>query len=392
MVGLRIALFIRMTLSQHVQPHRPPAPMGIILSLIIVGLGGFVGGLLIEHGPTYFNLHVTQPVLGFETGISDFASGPTSELVSAPVSELIPDPPTEPALQTVPKVAPTAVGAEARIVIHAGKRTYLVLQDGASKDWGTGPIKTTIDDYLTTLRQSTKATALDPGQRAWHGAKVTLYDAKGHVCNGIVESIDLLEQFAGDSMTEGGWDEHRKDGPALVARITSTQANCKGATWARHADLPAPSLGRIRKGTRSTRKEARKAFRSSIAYRKIQEQHEDAGLAGKWDAFWKQPLTIRVVQSAGQELVFVQAQVGGCGDFRAQLGTLFVRQTDGTLKAMPSDNNLLADIEAAADIDGDGDLDLITLGDGYDRSLMLQNDSEFSQMVHVHVGLYYCRC
>ncbi|MCP4448341.1 MAG: hypothetical protein GY811_23825, partial [Myxococcales bacterium] len=103
-------------------------------------------------------------------------------------------------------------------------------------------------------------------------------------------------------------------------------------------------------------------------------------------------LDIQVVSSPEQELVFVQAQVGGCGDFDVQLGTVFERVADGTLQVLQSENTFMAAIEAAADVDGDGDLDLITHGDGYDRTLMLHSEKGLSTGSHSDVGIYYCRC
>tara|TARA_R110002073_G_scaffold123819_5_gene267801 strand:+ start:89092 stop:90213 length:1122 start_codon:yes stop_codon:yes gene_type:complete len=373
-----------MSLSQQVQPHKTPAPLGIMASVVIAALGGFVGGLLIEHGPTYFNVHVSQPVLGESQVHSDFVSAtPTPFLEPALHTNAQPD--AEPAV--------LAAGAEARIVVHDDARSYLVLQAKAPKVWGTGAIALSSGEnqMLSTLSQSIDLAKLPTEQAAWLGASVTMYDDQGFACSGTVDSLALLEQFAGDGMSEGGWDEYG-EGPLLVARISPDKGSCAEASWGRHAALSAPSIGRLSKGTKADRREARRAFRSTPAYRKFQKEFLADGQKGKWDAYWDSELTIRVIRSPEQELVFVEAQVGGCGEFEAQLGTLFERKADGTLHALSSENSFLADIEAAADIDGDGDLDFITQGDAYNRALMRRDDSGLTTQSENNVGIYFCRC
>ncbi len=368
-----------MSLSQHVQPHRAPAPLGIVASLVVAALGGFVGGMLIEHGPTYLNVHVTQPVLGQSSEPSELIS--EVEPVAAPVAE----PETD-------NAEILARGAESRIVVHAQDAAYIVLQHSANRDWGTGAIRSSNrDDFLVTLRQSVSLAALPPEYSAWLKAPVTLFDSRGYACSATVETLELLEQYAGEGMSLETWDEYG-DGPLLVARLAASKGKCTNAVWGRHAELAAPSIGRITRGTKGERREARKVFRASAAYRTLQAQFLEEGHKGNWDAFWEGRLSISVVRSPEQELVFVQAQVGGCGEFNAQLGTIFERQEDGTLQALASDNTFLAGIAAAADVDGDGDLDIVTQGDLYDRTLNLHNGSGLSVHSQSLVGIYYCRC
>ncbi|MCP4445737.1 MAG: hypothetical protein GY811_10410, partial [Myxococcales bacterium] len=100
-----------MTLSQHVEPYRTPAPLGIVTSIVIAALGGFVGGLLIEHGPTYLQVHVAQPVLGQPAEPSELGSAPVpadTNRYPEPTTVATPGP-TEPHV--------VASGAESRIVV-----------------------------------------------------------------------------------------------------------------------------------------------------------------------------------------------------------------------------------------------------------------------------------
>ncbi len=365
-----------MSLSQQVQPFQKPAPFGLIASLIVAAMGGFAGGMLMEHGPTYLNVHVTQPILGQQIVDSE---------VIAPVAE--------------PVLAPTARGAEARVVVHAGDRSFVVLQDKADPAWGHGSIEVGTVDFMTTRHQTVSDEALSSDLRSWQSAPVILRDDQGYVCSGTIVEFLLLEQLAADGLdVEKHWDEYGT-GPLLVGRIDVTQGNCEAATWARHGNLSAPSIGRIDRGTKKLRREARRAFRQADAYRAIQKEYESDEYAdehdehkGTWDRFLDGKLTMQFVRSAEQELVFVQAQVGECGTFNAQLGIIFARQDDGSLVALKSDNAFLSSIVAAADVDGDGDLDLLTQGDAYDRSLMLQEKTGLAHETHSEVAIHYCRC
>lgn len=389
--GSTLAPYGGMSLSQQVQPHKNPAPLSLLTSIVIAALGGFVGGVLIEHGPTYFNVHVTQPVLG--------DAGTNSEFVSAQAPATQPEEPTEEPLPVAPQTAAeqtepeiVAMGADARIVVSDGKSTYLVLQGKAPLASGTGAISASSpDEMLTTIKQATDTSALAAPQTEWIGANVTLYDEQGFACSGTIGKLVLLEQFAGDGLTREGWDEYA-DGPMLAAQVHSDHGSCKDASWGRHGTHQAPSIGRILRGSKAERRDARKAFRRTKAYRRFQKQFLADGQTGNWDAYWDNELTIRVIRSAEQELVFVEAQVGGCGEFEAQLGVLFERQADGTLKALASENPFLGDIKAAADIDGDGDLDFISQGDGFNRALMRQDGEGLTTQSQSDVGIYYCRC
>ncbi len=365
-----------MSLSQQVHPYQKPAPFGLIASLIVAALGGFAGGMLMEHGPTYLNVHVTQPILGQQ--IVD------SELL-VPMEEQA--------------LAPKARGAEARIAIHSDVGTFVVLQDKADQAWGNGPIQVSTADFMTTRHQTVSDEALPSDLRSWQSAPVILRDDKGYVCSGTISEFRLLEQLAADSLdVEKRWDDYG-NGPLLVGRVDVTQGDCEAATWARHGNLSTPSIGRVDRGTKKLRREARQAFRQADAYRTIQKEYESDEYAdeydehkGKWDRFLDGKLTIQFAGSPEQELVFVQAQVGECGTFNAQLGIVFARQDDGSLVALQSDNEFLSRVVAAADVDGDGDLDLLTQGDTYDRSLMLQADTKLSHETHAEVPIHYCRC
>ncbi|MCP4447050.1 MAG: hypothetical protein GY811_17135, partial [Myxococcales bacterium] len=310
-----------MSLSQNVQPHRAPPPIGLVASIVIAALGGFVGGMLLEHGPTYLNVHIAQPVLGQAAEPSEFVSAQAAEpaLLAAPAS------------LDEGKDAPRAFGAQSRIVVHANDAAYLVIAGSASTSLGRGNIRSSAHEgLLTTLRQKVNTDKLSADQREWIGAEVTLYDGSGYACSAIVEEVELLQQYAGDGSSLDTWDEYA-GGPLLTARVTPSKGRCKAAVWGRHAGLTTPSIARIGKGTAKQRREARRAFRSSKAYRKHQKEFSAEGHTGNWHTYQEGELDIQVVSSPEQELVFVQAQVGGCGDFDVQLGTVFERVADGTL-------------------------------------------------------------
>jgi len=376
-----------MSIRQHVQPHRHPAPLSLVASIIVAALGGFVGGALLENGPTYLNVHVTQPWLAETT----YEAEPQA---LASKAEPIP---TESAEEAVPvervaNVPEMLSGADARIVVHAGQTPYLILRAKADSTWGRGVITSkTGDGVLTTLRQPANTEVLPSELQAWIGSPVTLYNAKGYTCQGEIERIELLEQFAGDGVEPEGWDSY-SSGPQLAARVRPVKGQCSSATWARDSRLPSPGLARVQRGTKKERRMAREAFRKTDKYQELQERYLAEGNSGPWDKFWDNELQIQVLRSARQDLIFVQAQVGGCGDFDGQLGSVFVQSETRELTLLPTGESFLSDVLAAADIDNDGDLDLITQGDGFDRSLVVQDDAAMVETSHSEVPIYFCRC
>lgn len=359
----------------------------ILFSLLVAFVGGFLGGVLTSYGPTFLNVHLTQPVLSAdhvssideESRQSEKSVDSTRVFDSAPASG---------------EATALAAKGDARLVIHAHGRSYLLVEDLASANMGIGDIERVrgSDDFITTLRQKVRESKIPATYQDYRDHHFALNDAQGFSCTASTGPLMLLQQIATDfegvDDEQQGWDEYG-GAPMLVAELITIRGTCKDAIWARDVNLPPADIGRITLANKSLRRTARAVFRASKTYNDQQTLFEFQQGTGRWDA--NAHTTFTSISSAAEDLVLVSVQVGGCGEFEAQEGIVFRVQPDGALDAIALHKGLILQVDAAADIDGDGDLDLMTTGDGFDRSLVRQGD-ELTVEAHSAVSIQYCRC
>jgi hypothetical protein len=301
--------------------------------------------------------------------------------------------PTEPAPYPIalgPEL-PAPHGGEARLVLHRDK-TYVILQSDASVTWGRGPIRplaSARDDLMRSAHRALKQEHLSDELAAWRGRRVHLYGQDELACTGIAGQPELVATIADDGIT--GDDMASFEGAyAIAAPIEVTEGDCTQAIWARDSELPAPALARLSPLKGARRRAALKTFRALPAHRKLQTEYSGDGL---WDRPWgDDPSAIRL-QGRDSTLVVVTAQVGGCGDFEAQLTAVFEEQEDGSLELRSAAPGLgsLAYPRAAADLNGDGQLELFVQGDGLDYAIV-SNPGDLQVREEYSIPIFYCLC
>lgn len=357
----------------------------IAIALLLTGLGGFMGGMLTSYGPTYLNIHLAEPVLAPHRAATTSPVAPMQQVALPSIHEPAP---------VVEASVPAA--AEGRLVIHSHDRAYLVLQTSAPKAWGKSTIRKRVDKdgFLSTLSQDVRVSSVPAELLAYRDREFVLHDAGGYVCTATAGPLKLLQQRASDYEPDATgpqeWDEYANE-PLLVSELAATSGRCKDALWARDASLVPAAIGRVSAATGAGKREARAAFRATAEYKTLQAGFVAEGGTGRWDASDRGTSTITSINSAREELVFIGTQAGGCGDFEAQVGMVFRRDARGELERVPSEQGLMLAVDAAADLDGDGDLELITTGDGLDRSLMHQSEG-FVEDTRSAISIYFCRC
>ncbi len=350
------------TLQQEVQcrPQKRDTS-SLLFGISLAVLGGFLGGVITSYGPTYLNVHVTQPVLQRGTKNVAKRDSPQAKAVVTPA-------PVD--------VAPLGKDANARLVVYDGPQAFVVLQNQASQEWAAKgsaivqrPVKEEFSVHTYTQRVSTSALPQPLAQ--WQGQSLQLFDSKGFKCSARVDSFYLLEQIL--DPFDKGEDWNNPGELMLVAALTPSSGRCGDALWARDARLPFPSLARHTKATRSLRKAARNAFRSSSAHKALQAQYRKEGHRGHWDQMDFDSISIQLFSGPSEQILSISASVGGCGDFAGSLQQLYRVQPDQSLTAIPLPEHLeMGTIEAAVDVDGDGDLDFIAQS-VWDRSIVEQS-------------------
>jgi hypothetical protein len=325
----------------------------LLFAISVAGIGGFVGGSIMSYGPQYVHVHLTEVFHHSDAEPATVAESVAAQSVEVPAAKVAPVV-DEPAEQLAPH------GAEARIVMQGKNRSYLVLHSAPEEGWGIGPKRVRGDDFAFTLTQALAPKFATPEIAAWRDTEVTLFSATGYVCSAKVVDLLLLQKSL-----EGGGDgssvhrEFEKGLFQVAARVEPLRGNCSAAVWARVASLPAPAIGRVGRTKKGLRQKARKEFRKTLDWQALQKRFVKDGGAGKWDSLWDTAPTVQSLRGASEELVMVSAEGGDCGEFEGGLSVFYRVSEDGSLERIASEDLSLGEVVATADIDSDGDLDLI---------------------------------
>ncbi len=218
------------------------------------------------------------------------------------------------------------------------------------------------------------------------GTRVRLL-AKDHAaCTAEVADLAVVGRFAPDDFGEAdhpvsaaaAWDA--ADGSYLVAGdLRVLDGDCSGALWAEDAALPQPVAADIG--------DARPELAGrAIALLRGEDGFLDA-TAGTEPTF-----EVDAVSLAGGETVLVASVlVEGCAEREPVLTALYALQADGSLHPVGAPARVVS-IDAAADIDGDGHIELLVSGDSLDVSILRRRAGAYVQEAHTLVPIYGCRC
>lgn len=376
------------TLLKNVElrPERRPVS-GILFGISLAVLGGFLGGVITNYGPTYLHLHLTQAHL------QPVAQTPEVVYVKA-------EPKSIPDKFEVETPAPDAKSnlpenAEARLIVDSGSQHYILLSADAKSKWAGAKSQlrrhSQKDGMVHTYVQKAGESLIPSEFLSWKNRKVSLYDSKGFRCTANIGQFVLLQQVADDFPDDKvvTWDN--PDSIVLAAQLKGSQGRCANAIWARDSSLPAPAIARHTKASGALRKLAKKTFRTSSDYQAIQKDFRKDGKKGPWDQFEFDSLQMNLVTGSSETLLRISAAVGGCGYFGAELSQLYRVSKDNTLTRIASEGYELDSIDTAVDFDGDGDLDFVVSGEGWDYALVKQ-DSQLRELMRNPVSVYMCRC
>lgn len=245
--------------------------------------------------------------------------------------------------------------------------------------------------------------------QALQGKPLQLYGLRGKVCKARITGFVLLGRITPHFGTRQQWEIKDRDprmqdaqvaneawaltsgqpgGRVLAGTLGPVSGDCKGALLARPASATELEVAAAKDADQALRTLALAAFRKLPAHATLQKEFAATvkGAKGPWDTYLG--ATPRVVvmrhKKVNKILVAVTAQAGvGCGEFEAELwGAWQVVEQAGKqvlepLAAPPAWQ--LYRPEAALDVDGDGELELLIDGgllrlgkDGYKEWQRLQ--------------------
>lgn len=258
---------------------------------------------------------------------------------------------------------------------------YVVLATDPGEDAVDGPVHD-LGDHTT--RRAVRSGG--PGS-AWIGRAVELYASGTRTCAGKVVDLHVVgrvtphfgavQTWHDDGLTpqqeaDAAW-EMASEGRLLVARVDAKADGCKGASWARAADAPAPTtLQPMAKVPAWLAAAALKHTRGLPGYRAIQKgwRSEARDVKGAhWDRHGDASPEVQAFARAdGQPaVVLVTMRAGhGCGDFFGSFWAAYTVEGN-TLKRI-TDPDTPGDLDfvhgdafvAVVDADGDGRWELVS--------------------------------
>lgn len=269
------------------------------------------------------------------------------------------------------------------LALVAGGRTFLVVAPDAIEEWGSGEPALVSNEGPVVTRRAIDAAKLPPDLGAWRGRKVELFGKERGSCEGTVANLALLGRVYPHFGTRARWfDEAGAEGPkpsplevareawdmsggessrALVAEVTVTKGECKGALWGRASVDDKPVLAAPTPADGKVRALALDALRQTKAWKEIQARYEGEKGASdpkRWDEFDAR-VDALVFTLPSKVIVTLAVRAGpGCAQFGATLGAAW-KLEGGRLEALREAEEEPPEALSAGDVDGDGEVDVV---------------------------------
>jgi hypothetical protein len=268
-------------------------------------------------------------------------------------------------------------------VIEGGGQ-WLVLERKPPVDWAVGEPEVVDYEHPVSVVKRVDERALPHALQAWRGRAVHLLSWRGPRCIAEVGQLRLIGRTVPLEEPRGNGEEQSAEqklavarelwdltSPVLAARLTSLSGDCKGATWARDAELPTPLVSPARSAPRADVAAAALAALPAVpAYRALARRFQASEFiqaAGPWESHeGEEPVVIQLEDRVTQStLVAVSLASGGfCEPWYGQLTAVW-RVTGGgddvSLKLLGTTEELLLP-SATADLDGDGEPEIFFNG------------------------------
>jgi hypothetical protein len=185
----------------------------------------------------------------------------------------------------------------------------------------------------------------------------------------------------------------------LVADI-SPEPGCEKASWARAASLPPPSFAEVFEPPPDVARRAEAALATLDGYRSAQLGYDEwqqrmtawgnTARKGAWDEDPSGERTQIAYTFRGQKYVSVSARVGGACDFSAGLHAVF--RVRGPHLDLSNVYDSFAPDGTLLDLNGDGHLELIGIGDGGPFMRAFDHDGIYAAWSSLEISSPGCKC
>jgi len=248
----------------------------------------------------------------------------------------------------------------------------------------TGPLQLLSRKGIVIVQGAVDPSTLPVDVRQLIGKKFKLMNETQELCEATLQDFYLVKRIEPHFGSLQQWNGEEGAGPRLsdaqVAEevwshfesitdllLVGQVKGCKGATWARLAELPAPTFSRDERPSQAWVQAALKQFKLLPAYQATQKSYESEvdpkeNHPQYWENYDGAKPTVRIFRFPGENSIWVSLNVSsgrGCGDFSGALWALWeVSGTDDPKKAKfkllnNPDFGSYLEPSAAIDIDGD---------------------------------------
>lgn len=304
----------------------------------------------------------------------------TPVVVSLPVPAVVTVPPAAPELEEPVPPLPDLVP-----VIHDGG-LRLVITTEAEPQWVGAPIRVSDHDGIRVVARPLNEIGAARFEK-WLHASVRLYGSEARLCTAEVTGLVALGRYApedfgvGDPPVDAAAAWSTAHGSHLVAAdLSPVDGDCAGALWAQPDRLAEPVRATIAAASAEQTRRASELLVASSEYMEV---------AGSGDL--KVTFEAKIITTETEKLLVASALSEGCADFEPFVTGIYALQADGSLHPVGAHLHVTS-IEAAADFDGDGHVEILFRGDAADLGILRRRTGGYQVEAHAEVPIYGCRC
>jgi hypothetical protein len=272
-------------------------------------------------------------------------------------------------------------------VIHEGG-LRVVLRTDVEPQWLEDDATVTDHDGVRVVVRSLSR----DGHRQLAGAvdeKLRLHAPGGGSCLAQVTSLVGVGRFVPD-----GFDDEPREpvdataawgaaqGSHLIAgELMILDGDCTAALWAQPGADPNPVHAAVADADAVERARAIEALQASEEHAAFTADGGDIEIQ----------YAVRRISAASETLLVASGLSEGCTDLEPIMTAVYALQKDGSLYQV-SAGTTITDLLAAADVDGDGRLEIFFRDDMLDLSILRRRAAGFQLEARAAVPIYGCRC
>lgn len=258
----------------------------------------------------------------------------------------------------------------------------LALHASPTEAWTRGAPKMSSMAGVVTTKKDVDEGKLPAEMLAWKGKKVEMFSPSGVVCEGTIRDFAMLSRVTPHFGTVARWTgtgdfQGEPKPPAaevakeawgmgalvLIGQVKQETGDCAKAIWGRGAATEKMLAAAATKTDPTTKNAMLAEMRRSKPYQDLQSTYlreKEPKDPPRWEDFQSTVTALEMDHPSGTKIVTLSITAGpGCGAFGGTLSQAWTMQKDGRLSSIQDPSGDELSPSSAADVDGDGQLDLL---------------------------------